>query len=99
MSLKTFTPKLPSLSNEGGLSLYLSQIKKFPFSEGITANNAGLLMPGRVPRLKKAELSKQPVFPELKTASTVLSFSNLIALFIDESGFVFIIFEGLSLKY
>ena len=30
MSLKTFTPKLPSLSNEGGLSLYLSQIKKFP---------------------------------------------------------------------
>ena len=30
MSVKTFTPKLPSLSNEGGLSLYLSQIKKFP---------------------------------------------------------------------
>ncbi len=30
MAGKNFTPKLPSLSGEGGLSLYLSQIKKFP---------------------------------------------------------------------
>ena len=30
MSIKTLTPKLPSLSGEGGLSLYLAQIKKFP---------------------------------------------------------------------
>jgi len=30
MSTKTLTPKLPSLTGEGGLSLYLAQIKKFP---------------------------------------------------------------------
>ena len=30
MSTKTFSPKLPSLAGEGGLSLYLAQIKKFP---------------------------------------------------------------------
>jgi len=30
MSIKTLTPKLPSLTSEGGLSLYLAQIKKFP---------------------------------------------------------------------
>jgi len=30
MSTKTLTPKLPSLAGEGGLSLYLAQIKKFP---------------------------------------------------------------------
>ncbi len=30
MSSKTLTPRLPSLSGEGGLSLYLAQIKKFP---------------------------------------------------------------------
>ena len=30
MSAKTLTPNLPSLAGEGGLSLYLAQIKKFP---------------------------------------------------------------------
>ena len=30
MSTKSITPKLPSLAGEGGLSLYLAQIKKFP---------------------------------------------------------------------
>ena len=30
MRSKTLTPNLPSLAGEGGLSLYLSQIKKFP---------------------------------------------------------------------
>ncbi len=30
MSAKTLTPKLPSLTGEGSLSLYLAQIKKFP---------------------------------------------------------------------
>ncbi len=30
MSSKTLTPNLPSLAAEGGLSLYLAQIKKFP---------------------------------------------------------------------
>ncbi len=30
MSTKTLTPKLPSLTGEGSLSLYLAQIKKFP---------------------------------------------------------------------
>ena len=30
MSSKTFSSKLPTLSSEGGLSLYLAQIKKFP---------------------------------------------------------------------
>ena len=30
MNTKSLTPKLPSLTGEGGLSLYLAQIKKFP---------------------------------------------------------------------
>ncbi len=30
MTTKTLSPNLPSLSSEGGLSLYLAQIKKFP---------------------------------------------------------------------
>ena len=30
MSTKFLNPKLPSLSSEGGLSIYLAQIKKFP---------------------------------------------------------------------
>jgi len=30
MSTKTINSNLPSLSNEGGLSVYLAQIKKFP---------------------------------------------------------------------
>ena len=49
-------------------------------------------------KLKKEELTKHPVLPELTTASTILSFNKQIDLFIEESGFVFVILEGLSLE-